>query len=93
MMSRSTNGLGALLLQDGFPIAYASRSITATQVRDAKISCERFHPYIYDKTVEVHSHYKPFEYILKNHLATAPAILQRMPLRLQKYDNNLVYKR
>ena len=56
-------------------------------------SCERFHPYIYDKTVEVHSDYKPFEYILKNHLATAPAILQRMPLRLQKYDNNLVYKR
>ncbi len=97
----SSKGLGAVLLQDGFPIAYASRSMTATQVRYAQIekellavvfACERFHQYIYGKTVEVHSDHKPLESILKKPLATAPARLQRMLLRLQKYDINLVYK-
>lgn len=97
----SSKGLGAVLLQDGFPIAYASRTMTATQERYAQIekellavvfACERFHQYIYGKTVEVHSDHKPLESILKKPLAKAPARLQRMLLRLQRYDINLIYK-
>ena len=55
-------GLGAALLQDGKPVAYASRSMTAAQ-RNYAISekerlavlfgCERFHHYIYEKEVRV----------------------------------------
>ena len=75
--------------------------MTATQVRYAQIekellavvfACERFHQYIYGKTVEVHSDHKPLKSILKKPSVTAPARLQRMLLRLQKYDINLVYK-
>ena len=97
----SSKGLGAVLLQDGCPIAYASRTLTTTQERYAQIekellavvfACERFHQYIYGKTVEVHSDHKPLENILKKPLAATPARLQRMLLRLQKYDINLSYK-
>ena len=97
----SSKGLGAVLLQDGCPIAYASRTLTTTQERYAQIekellavvfACERFHQYIYGKTVEVHSDHKQLENILKKPLAATPARLQRMLLRLQKYDINLSYK-
>ena len=97
----SGKGLGAVLLQDGLTVAYASRTMTTTQERYAQIekellavvfACERFHQYIYGKTVEVHSDHKPLENILKKPLGAAPARLQRMLLRLQKYDINLIYK-
>jgi hypothetical protein len=97
----SSKGLGAVLLQDGFPVAYASRTMTTTQERYAQIekellavvfACERFHQYIYGKTVEVHSDHKLLENILKKPLGAAPARLQRMLLRLQTYDINLIYK-
>ena len=48
----SKRALGAVLLQEGFPVAYASRTMTATQERYAQIekellavvfACERFH--------------------------------------------------
>ena len=67
------------------PIAYASRTMTETQEKYAQIekellavvfACERFHQYIYRKTVEVHSDHKPLESILRNSLAKAPARLQ-----------------
>ena len=97
----SSKHLGEVLLQDGFPVAYASRTMTTTQERYAQIkkellavvfACERFHQYIYGKTVEVHSDHKPLENILKKPLSAAPDRLQRMLLHLQKYDINLIYK-
>ena len=75
--------------------------MTATQERYTQIekellavvfACERFHQYIYGKLVVVHSDHKPLESIMKKPLSTAPARLQRMLLRLQKYDINLIYK-
>lgn len=47
----SSKGLGAVLLQDGFPVVYAFRTMTTTQERYAQIEKERFHQYIYGKTV------------------------------------------
>jgi hypothetical protein len=74
----SSKGLGAVLLQDGFPVAYASRTMTTTQQERYEqiekellavvFACERFHQYIYGKTVEVHSDHKPLENILKKPL-------------------------
>ena len=53
---------------------------------------ERFHQYIYGKTVEVQSDHKQLENIPRNSLAKAPARLQKMLLRLQSCDINLIYK-
>ena len=70
----SSNGLGACLMQEGKPIAYASRSLTSTEQRWFQIekellaivfAAERFHQYIYGKEVEVESDRKPLEAILK----------------------------
>ena len=64
------SGLGAVLMQGGSPIAYASRSLTETECNYAQIEkellavtfgCERFHQYIYAKKVlvEIDLRYKP----------------------------------
>jgi hypothetical protein len=91
----SQNGLGATLLQEGKPIAFASKSLTMTERQYAQIEkecyaivfgCERFHQYVYGRRVLVESDHKPLESILRKPLASAPARLQRMMLRLQKYD-------
>ena len=52
------SGIGAVLIQDDVPVAYASKSLTPTQERYAPIEqemlavvfgCARFHQYIYGK--------------------------------------------
>lgn len=98
----SPNGLGAVLLQDERPVAYASRSLSQAQQNYAQIEkemlaitfgCERFHDYIFGKKlVTVHSDHKPLEFILKKPLYQAPQRLQRMILRTQKYSINVQYK-
>lgn len=96
----SKSGLGAVLLQEERPVAYASRSLTNTEVRYAQIekellavvfALERFHEYTYGQQVTVQSDHKPLESIVKKPLAEAPPRLQRMLLRLQKYDFKLIY--
>ena len=94
-------GLGAVLLQEGQPIAYASRSLTDTECRYAQIEkellavvfgLEKFNQYVYGKCVDVESDHKPLEAISKKSLCHAPPRLQRMLLRLQRYDFTLRYK-
>ncbi|CAB4010198.1 Hypothetical predicted protein [Paramuricea clavata] len=91
----SPTGLRAVLLQDGYPVAYASRSLTETESRYAQIekellavqfSLDRFHQYVYGKEVIVESDHKPLEMIAKKSLALAPPRLQRLLLRIQKYN-------
>ena len=53
---------------------------------------ERFNQYVYGKEVEVESDHKPLEAIMLKPLCHAPPRLQRMLLRLQKYDFKLKYK-
>ena len=95
----SPNGLGAVLLQDEQPVAYASRSlITQSERNYAQIEkemlaitfgCERFHEYIYEKnSVTVNTDQKPLEFILQKPLYQAPQRLQRMILRIQ----NIVFQ-
>ena len=91
----SKHGLGAALLQEGKPIAFASKSVTSTEVNYAQIGketyailfgCKRFHTYVYGHPVKVESDHKPIESIWKKPLHTAPPRIQRMLLQLQKYD-------
>ncbi|KAK3732551.1 hypothetical protein QZH41_017842, partial [Actinostola sp. cb2023] len=88
-------------MQGGSPIAYASRSLTETECKYAQIEkellavvfgCERFHQYIYAKEVTVETDHRPLVSIITKSLDKAPARLQRMLLRLQRYNIDLQYK-
>ncbi|VDI83091.1 Hypothetical predicted protein [Mytilus galloprovincialis] len=93
-------GLGAMLIQENKPVAYASRSLTDAESRYANIErellgvlfgLERFNYYTYGKHINVESDHKPLEMIVRKSLGCAPPRLQRMLLRLQKYDFSLKY--
>ena len=53
---------------------------------------ERFHQYIYGRHVEITTDHKPLEAIIRIPLSAAPARLQRVMLRLQKYDPTVSHK-
>lgn len=89
------HGLGACLMQNGRPIAYASKSLTKSEINYAVIEKEclamlfafkRFHQYTYGNKVLVRTDHKPLEAIMKKPLSAAPPRLQRMLLQLQIYD-------
>ena len=98
----SSTGLGAVLLQEGRPIAYASRALTDTEKRYAQIekemlsivfACKRFHCYIFGKYTSVLNDHKPLEMIFKKPLQQVPMRLQRMMLILQWYDLSVTYQK
>ena len=93
--------MGAVLLQEGRPIAYASKSLTDTEKRYANIDrellavvfgAERFRTYVYGKHFVVESDHKPLEMIQLKNLMAAPTRLQRMLLRIQHYDITIKYR-
>ena len=98
----SQHGLGAVCLQENKPVAYASRSLSDMEQRYAQIekellaivyACERFHHYIYGRTALVESNHKPLESIFQKPLHQSPLRLQRMLLKLQRYDLKVTYKK
>ena len=98
----SQSGLGAALLQNGQPIAYASRALTDTESRYAQIekemlaivfSVEKFNDYTFGRRTIVDSDHKPLEAILKKPLHCAPKRLQGMRILLQRYDLEVRYER
>lgn len=97
----SIKGLGVTLLQQGKPIAYASKTLTDAETRYACIErellaivygVERFHTYLYGQKFLVKTDHKPLVMILNKPLVRAPPRLQRMLLRLQQYDFTIEYK-
>ena len=97
----SKSGIVAVLMQNEKPVSYASRSLTNAQKNYAIIEKEflavlfgsgRFHQFVCESEVTIISDHKPLESIMKKPLSKAPARLQRMPLRLQRYNINLLYK-
>ena len=97
----STTGVGAVLLQNNLPIAYASKAFTSSQKNWAQIEkemyaivfgSERFHQYIIGKTTVVESDHKPLIPIFNKCLSEIPVRLQKMRMRLQPYDLQVVYK-
>lgn len=97
----SRSGLGSTLLQDGRPITYASKSLTASQKNYAMIELEclgilfglkRFHQYVYGRKVIVETDHLPLISIFKKPLHRAPARLQRMLLQMQPYDIEVKYR-
>ncbi|GFS44035.1 retrovirus-related Pol polyprotein from transposon 17.6 [Nephila pilipes] len=96
----SKNGLGAVLLQESQPVAYGSVSLTQTQQRYAQIEkelmtviygLEHFNYYTYGRIVTVQTDHKPILGLSKKPYDTISPRLQRMLLRLNKYNIQLEY--
>ena len=96
----SSRGLGAVLLQGGRPLAYASRALTDPETRYATIekemlaivfALEKWHQFAYGRHVLLNTDHKPLEAISKKPLDRAPKRLQGMLLRILAYDINVQY--
>jgi transposase InsO family protein len=94
-------GLGSALMQQGRPIAYASRSLSETETRYAQIEkemlaivfgLEKFNHFTFGRPVSVITDHKPLTAIVSKPLSKAPKRLQSLLLRTQKYDFSLEYR-
>lgn len=97
----SDKGLRAALMQNGQPVAFASRALTDPETRYAQIEKEmlavvfalqKFDQYVYGRPVTVQSDHKLLAAISKKPLRTAPKRLRGMLLKIQKYDVTIIYK-
>ena len=96
----SQNGLGFVLLQNGQPVAYASRALTPAEQRYSQIEkellaqvfgLERHHEFVYGREIALWTDHKPLVAITQKPLATAPKRLQRLLLRLNQYTVKIQY--
>ena len=96
----SGKGLGATVIQDDGPVAFASKALTPTEQCYANnerelLACifgaERFRTYVFGRHFMIESDHKSLEQISMKNLADAPVHLQRMLLRLQDYDFTIKY--
>lgn len=98
----SQYGMGAVILQEGKPLAYSSQSFTETQAKYAQIEkemlaivhgCKKFHHYIFGQPeVIIETDHKPLQAIFSKPLHRCPQRLQRMRLCLQAYSLNVRYR-
>ena len=98
----SSTGLGVALLQEGQPVAFASRVLTQSEQNYAQIEKEllaivfgltRFRQYVYGRAVIIDSDHKPLQALYSKPLALVPKRLQRMFLYLQDFDYQIRYRR
>ena len=87
-------------MQNGKPIACGSRTLTDSERRYANIEremlavawgVEKFQTYLYGRKVIVETDHKPLQTIFRKSLNSAPPRLQRMLLKLTKYDLEVRY--
>ena len=96
-------GLGAALLQNGQPVAFASQTLTSAETRYTQIkkellaivfACEHFNVYVFGRDhVRAHTDHKPLEIIVKKKTTAGytPKRLQCMLLRLQIFNLDVEY--
>lgn len=53
--------------------------------------CERFHQYVYGQAFDVETDHKPLLSIMSKPLNDCPMRIQRMLIRLQRYDFEMIY--
>lgn len=97
----SKDGLGCVLMQEGHPVAYASRTLSSSEQKWAQIekellaiafACERFHFLLYGREFLVQSDHKPLETLVKRDIDDVTPRLQRMFMFLLKYPKmTIVY--
>ncbi|XP_003740183.1 uncharacterized protein K02A2.6-like [Galendromus occidentalis] len=96
----SSYGIGAVLIQNQRPVAFSSTSLTETQSRYAQIekellaivyACEHFKFFIQGQQVTIETDHHPLIAIVKKELALLSPRLQKMMLRLLRFDFKLQY--
>ena len=94
-------GLGAVIMQEEQPIAFASRCLSPAEKNYATIEremsgilygCTRFHDYIYGQTVIVETDHKPLVGIFTKPLHKLSPRLQRMRMKMLWYDVKVIWK-
>ena len=88
-------------MQEERPVAFASKSLTQTEVGYAQIGKEllaiefglkRWNQFTYGRHVIVHSDHKLISAKMKKPLSAAPPRLMPMLLQLQKYSIEMIHK-
>ncbi len=96
----SLKGLGAVLIQDNKPVRFLSKALTSSEMNYSNIerellavlfACEKLHIYTFGRKVTVHTDHKPLQSTFQKPISLAPAWLQRMLLRISKYDLHVKY--
>ena len=99
----SSHALGAVLMQNGRPVEYATKALTDTQKRYSQVEkellavlfgCRKFHYYVYGGDLfTVQTDHKSLVSMIQNEIDSLPSPrLRRMVLNLRDYGFNLVYK-
>ena len=96
----SMNGFGCTLIQDEKPVCYASCALTKTESRYSNIerellaamwSLEHIYHYIECNHVVLQTDHKPLVSIWLKPIHTASPIIQRLLLRMSRYNAKLEY--
>ena len=97
----SLKGIGAVPTQDGKPVRFLSKALTPAEANYTNLerellailfACENLHRYTFGRTIIVHIDHKPLQAIFQKQVSLAPPRLQRMMLRLSKYDTQVKCK-
>ena len=93
---------GTLQLQEGKPVAYARRASTPAEQNYAQIEkellavlfgCDKFDVFTFGRFIKIEGDHKPLQTIVRKPIALAPKRLQRMLLKLQQYNFELLYRK
>lgn len=96
----SNYGFGACLLQNNFPIAFASKALTETEMRYPIIDKEmaavcfalaKYHKFIYGQKVVVYTDHKPLVSIVTKNMHKVSSRLQKFKLAILKYNIEVKY--
>lgn len=97
----SKDSIGCVLLQEGRPVCYASKSLSDTEQRYAQIekeflavlfSCKKFHQYVYGTKIVIQTDHLPLLTIIKKDINSIPSRrLQCIKLKLSMYDFDLQF--
>ena len=99
-MDSSKHGIGAVLLQEGCPVEYASQALTLSERNWAQIEkeslsvlfgLERFDQYTYGRKSKVENDHKPLAAILRKPLSQAPKSPQDIMMRYHRYNVHFVF--
>ncbi|GFT45668.1 transposon Tf2-9 polyprotein [Nephila pilipes] len=96
----SKDGLGSFLIQKGQPLSFVSRNLTNSEKNYAQIkkellaivfSFEKYHNFVYGCKVAIQRDHKSLMAIVKKPMHKISSRMQRMILKLLKYDFELNY--
>ncbi|KAL4127438.1 hypothetical protein QTP88_011609 [Uroleucon formosanum] len=93
--------IGCVLLQEGRPVCFKSKSLSETEINYGQVdkeflsvlfACKVFHHYIYGRRVTVQTDHLPLISIMKKNINDIPSKrLQCIKVKLSRYDINLIH--